>query len=139
MTTAPVTRLASRSTVLTVLIGILGTALAVSALAFGALALGATPGFAPLNPPVYLAFAVLGLLAGVAGWIVVTRRVRRPLRLLRVLVPALVVLSWIPDVILLATGFIPGASPLGVAALMLMHPVVAAAAVLVGRRIAPAS
>jgi mannitol-specific phosphotransferase system IIBC component len=50
----------------------------------------------------------------------------------------LFVVTFIPDVVLLATGFLPGATPGAVIALMLMHPVVAGAAVLVGQRIAPA-
>ena len=56
----------------------------------------------------------------------------------RVLVPVLTVLSFAPDVALLVLGFIPGTTAVGVVALMLMHLVVVAAAVIAGRRIAPA-
>jgi hypothetical protein len=56
----------------------------------------------------------------------------------RASVVALLVLSCVPDAVLLATGYLPGATPGAVIALMLMHPVVAGAAVLVGQRIAPA-
>ncbi|MCU1437935.1 MAG: hypothetical protein JWP66_1022 [Naasia sp.] len=65
------------------------------------------------------------------------RPVRRSARALRVLVPALLLPSLVPDVELLLTGLIPGSTPL-VGALMLMHSVVARVAVAVGSRIAPA-
>jgi len=134
-TTAPA---ASRVAVLLLAAAALSAA-ATSIVAFGALALGAEPSFAPLQPPAYLTFAVLGTLAGVGGWVLVARRVRNSARVLRALVPALVLASLIPDVVLLLTGFIPGTSPIGVVVLALMHPIVATVAVLIGRRIAPAS
>ncbi|RZU11080.1 hypothetical protein EV645_6238 [Kribbella rubisoli] len=43
--------------------------------------------------------------------------------------PAVLVLSMIPDLLLLATGFIPHTSGIAVAGLMLMHVVVTAVAV----------
>jgi len=94
--------------------------------------------FPPLQPAAYLSFAIAGTLAAIGGWVLVVRLVRRSARLLRVLVPVLVVLSLIPDAVLLATGFIPGATPGAVIALALMHPLVAAVAVVAGSRIAPA-
>lgn len=83
-------------------------------------------------------FAAVGTAAGIAGWVLIARRVRRSAAVLRVLVPTALVLSWIPDAVLLATGFLPGTTPLGVGALALMHVVAATAAVVAGRRIAPA-
>ena len=50
---------------------------------------------------------------------------------------AFLALSLVPDVLLLATGFIPGTTVAGVVGLMVMHPIVAAAAVITGRMIAP--
>lgn len=118
--------------------GVAASALAAALLSLLGLALGADPTFAPLQPPAYLTFAILGALAAIGGWVLVVRLVRSSARVLRALVPALVALSLIPDVVLLLTGFIPGATPTGVVALMLMHPSVAAIAVLVGSRLAPA-
>lgn len=89
---------------------------------------GAEP-FPPLTLPVYGAFTVLGLLAGWAGWRLVQRRSSRPAVVLRVLVPVVVVASFLPDVALLTQRFIPGTTTAGVLALMTMHLVVAAVGV----------
>jgi hypothetical protein len=53
------------------------------------------------------------------------------------LVPVLAVLSFVPDAILLATGFIPGASLTAILALATMHVVVVAVAVPLCLRLAP--
>lgn len=123
---------------LLVFAAVVATAIALTAVAFGALALGADSTFTPLQPGPYLAFGIAGVLAAVAGWVLVVRFVRQSARLLRVLVPVLVLVSFIPDVLLLIGGFIPGTTAVGVVALMLMHVVVAAIAVVTGQRIAPA-
>ena len=104
--------------------------------AFSAAAAGAGA-FPPLMPAVYLTFVVLGLVAGYLGWRIVRARAPRPLALLRVLVPVLLVLSLLPDTILLLTGFIPGTTVTGAVALMLMHPIVVAVGVPVYQRLAP--
>lgn len=105
--------------------------------ALAALAAGADPAFAPLVPYVFGTFAVGGVLAGHLGWRLVRGLVPRPRAVLRVLVPVAVLLSLIPDVVLLLTGFIPGTTTTGVVALMLMHPIVATIAVAVSQRLAP--
>ncbi len=123
---------------LTVLAAVAASAVVTTAIALVARAAGAGDAFPPLQPQAYLTFAVAGTIVALGGWLLVVRLVRRSARALRVLVPALVVLSWIPDVVLLVTGFIPGATPGAVIALALMHPTVAGIAVFAGRRIAPA-
>lgn len=123
---------------LTVLAAVAASAIATTLIALVARAVGAGDAFPPLQPAVYLTFAAAGTLAALGGWALVVRLVPRSARVLRVLVPVLVVLSLVPDVVLLITGFIPGATPGAVVALMLMHPVVAASAVVAGQRIAPA-
>ncbi len=132
---AAVSRPRTLRALLLVLTGVAASAAATTHLAVLATLMGA--GFAPLEPLPILTFAIVGTLLAIAGWVLVVRFVKRSAPVLRVLVPALVAASLIPDVILLATGFIPGTTPLGVVALMLMHVVVAASAVAVGRRIAP--
>jgi Family of unknown function (DUF6069) len=91
--------------------------------------LGASPGFAPLTLPVFGAFTAAGVTAGWLGWHQIQRRAARPWAVLRVLVPAVAVLSLVPDLLLLALRFIPGTTTAGVAALMTMHLVVTATAV----------
>ena len=90
---------------------------------------GAGHEFAPLTLPVFGAFTVVGVVTGWVGWTVVTRRARRPRSTLTVLVPLVTLASFIPDVALLASRFIPGTTTAGAVALMTMHLVVVAVAV----------
>jgi hypothetical protein len=106
-------------------------------IAMAAIAAGADSGFSPLLVFVYGPFTVIGLLAAYAGWRIVRRRARNPRTVLRVLVPVLAVLSFIPDTVLAITGFIPDTTFTGVVALMLMHLVVVAIAVPLSGRLAP--
>jgi hypothetical protein len=76
----------------------------------------------------FTGLVVLGVLAGGVGWQIVRSRAARPDRLLRRLVPAVLAVSFLPDLALGVTGG-EGATWGGVAALVGMHVVVAAAAV----------
>ena len=100
-------------------------------------AAGASADFSPLLVFVYAPFTLVGLIAAYLGWRIVRRRARHPASVLRILVPVLTVLSFAPDTILAATGFIPGASLTAVCALGLMHLVVVAVAVPICARLAP--
>jgi hypothetical protein len=93
--------------------------------------------FNPLTVPVYGTLTVLGAIIGAIGWRLIATRSRRATRLLTVLVPVVLVLSWFPDTVLLITKSQPGTTTAGVLALMLMHLGVAAAAVPVYRRFIP--
>ncbi|MET9224387.1 DUF6069 family protein [Lentzea sp. NPDC003310] len=81
----------------------------------------------------YAPATVLGILLGTLGWYLVRRFARDPRKVLRVLVPAVVVVSWIPDLGILAGG----AAPVNSIALILMHTIVAAATVPVLSRVLP--
>jgi len=81
----------------------------------------------------YAPATVIGILLGTLGWYLVRRFARSPRRVLRILVPVVVALSWIPDLGILAGG----ASVVNSLALMVMHAVVAAAAVPVLSRVLP--
>jgi hypothetical protein len=59
--------------------------------------------------------------------------------LLNTLVPSVLVLSFIPDVALLAIDSVPGQTTAGVVILMVMHIVTAVIAVTAYRRVMPAS
>ncbi|MGH8922512.1 MAG: DUF6069 family protein [Actinomycetes bacterium] len=91
--------------------------------------LGANSGFAPLTPAVYGGFTAVGVIVGWLGWQIVLRRAARPRTVLIVLVPTVTALSMVPDLLLLALRFIPGADTAAVVALMVMHVVVVALAV----------
>ncbi len=94
--------------------------------------------FQPLTPPVYGMLTVIGAILGAIGWHLIATRSRNATRLLGRLVPTVLVLSLIPDVMLLADRSAqPGITTAGVIALMLMHFGVAAAAVPAYRRFIP--
>jgi len=126
----------TRRTVLTLLAAIAVAIGAAEIIALAALAAGATP-FPPLMPFVFGPFAAIGILAGYAGWRIVRRLTAQPRRVLRVLVPAVLALSFAPDIMLLTTRFIPGTTTTGAVALMLMHLAVAGVVVPVSQRLAP--
>ncbi len=93
--------------------------------------------FQQLTLPVYGFLTVVGAIAGAIGWHLVATRSRNASGTLRVLVPTVLVLSLLPDLLLLVSGSQPGTTTAGVVALMLMHFGVAAAAVPAYRRFIP--
>ncbi len=93
--------------------------------------------FQQLTLPVYGFLTAVGAIAGAVGWHLVAARSSNASGVLRVLVPTVLVLSLIPDVMLLVSGSQPGTTTAGVVALMLMHVGVAAAAVPAYRRFIP--
>jgi hypothetical protein len=119
----------SRRTAL-ILLAVIAAAVGVNALvATIARHSGANAAFAPLQLPVYGGFTALGVVVGWLGWQIVRRRSARPSSVLKVLVPVATVVSFIPDVALLALKFIPDSNAAAVVALMVMHVVVVALAV----------
>ena len=97
----------------------------ISAIAHAA---GVAHSFSPLQPATFTVLIVVGVLAGGLGWQLVRTRTARPAQLLSRLVPAVLLLSFIPDLLVGITGGLH-ATWGGVAALMCMHVAVAAAAV----------
>ena len=100
-------------------------------------AAGASESFQPLTFAAYSFFTVIGVVAGLIGWLLI-RRTSNAAGTLRWLVPTVLVLSLVPDVLL---GFSdrPGVSWVAVAALMVMHVVVTVAAVSTFSRLLPVS
>ncbi|MER5520845.1 DUF6069 family protein [Streptomyces sp. NPDC002763] len=115
-----------------VLGAILLSSLANALIAVLAHAVGAPDDFDPLKPAAYIFLTTLGVLGGTVGWVVVRRFSRDPERLLRRLVPSVVVVSFVPDFFQFGAGEVTG-----VVALLLMHVVVAVIAVLAYRRVLP--
>jgi hypothetical protein len=91
--------------------------------------------FTPLV--VFPAFVVIGVAAGAIGWSQVRQRSADPRRLLARLVPAVLLLSFIPDLAVGAARSLPHTTWGGVAALMLMHLAVTASAVPAYRHFLP--
>jgi uncharacterized protein DUF6069 len=98
-------------------------------------AAGASSEFMALNPPVLIAFTVVGMLIGAVGWNLVRTKANRPNAVLRVLVPVVLVVSFVPD--LLLAGKLPGSTTGGVVALMAMHLLVFIVAVPAFIRVLP--
>ena len=100
-------------------------------------AAGASHQFMPLNVPSFVSFTVLGILIGAAGWAIVRRRATRPRALLRRLVPIVLGISFIPDLAMLFSSYLPHSNAAGVVSLLAMHVVVAAVAVTAYTRALP--
>ncbi|MFM9555191.1 hypothetical protein SAMN04487980_1002304 [Streptomyces sp. cf124] len=121
--------------------GLIGTAVvavavnaAVAAIAHAA---GASDDFEALQLPAYAVFTIFGVLAAAAAWAIIRARSAHPARLLRTLVPVVLVVSLIPDIVVGVSASRPGTSWGAVIALMVMHLVVAAIAVPAYRRLLP--
>jgi hypothetical protein len=102
------------------------------------LAAGASDDFNPLQPGAYLFLTVIGVLVATIVWRLVVGRAQDPAAVLRWLVPTAVVVSLIPDVMLLVDDSMEGSSTGAVLALMLMHVATAAVVVPVFQRFMPA-
>ncbi|MGI5240269.1 DUF6069 family protein [Dactylosporangium sp. CA-139066] len=118
-----------RRTVLILLGAIIGAVAVNAVVAAVAVGAGASASSGPLQLPVYGALTALGVVGGWLGWRAVHRRSARPRAVLAVLVPAVTLVSFVPDLALLALRFIPDTGPAAVVALMVMHLVVVAFAV----------
>jgi hypothetical protein len=87
------------------------------------------PGFLPLTllPPIL--FTVVGMLGAVIVYAMIERFSRQPVQLFRRIALITLVVSFIPDILMLITGFNPGTTVANVAVLFLMHVVAWAIAV----------
>lgn len=131
----------ARTTVVGIALSVVSATLAASlvclAVARIALAAGASDAFLALTPQVFIAFVAVGALGGAIGWAIIRRRVSRPRQLLTRLVPIVFVVSLVPDVLVGVTRALPGTNWVGVAALMIMHVVVAVCVVAANLRFLP--
>ena len=135
---ADTTRVTKTSTVfLTGLVATLVALVGNTIVAQVAHAAGASEKFQPLTFAAYGFFTVVGVVAGLVGWLLIGRT-SNAAATLRWLVPTVLVASLVPDVLV---GFSDraGVSWGAVAALMLMHLVVTVAAVTTFSRLLPVS
>ena len=93
--------------------------------------------FSPVKPSSYIGLIVVGVVAGAAGWLAVRRRAANAPGVLRFLVPAVVALSFIPDVLIGVTKSEAGTTWAGVGGLMAVHLAVAVCAVVAFNRFLP--
>jgi membrane-bound acyltransferase YfiQ involved in biofilm formation len=81
------------------------------------------PAFMPLTQPIPIIFTAAFVLIGVIVFAIVGRMSSRPIALFRRIALVALVLSFIPDILMLVTGFNPGTTVANVAVLLLMHVV----------------
>ncbi len=92
-------------------------------------AAGASEDFGPLTIGAFVPYTLYGIAAGAIGWAVIRWKASDPQKVLRWLVPTVVVVSYIPDLAMFFSDFEPNANAVGIIALILMHTVVAVCAV----------
>jgi Family of unknown function (DUF6069) len=115
----------------------IGSALATSVIAFVAHAVGVSDDFDPIAPAAYLTLAVIGVSLASLSWFAIARRTANPRTILTRLVPAVLLISFIPDLLLGVDQSEPGTTWGAVASLMLMHLAVAAITVPILARVMP--
>jgi len=87
------------------------------------------PVFIPLTFAVPIVFTLIGVLGAVIVFAVIGRVSRNPIQLFRRVALVTLVFTFIPDILMLITGFDPGTTAANVIVLMLMHAVAWAIAV----------
>ncbi|MDT7786986.1 MAG: hypothetical protein QOF58_5405 [Pseudonocardiales bacterium] len=121
--------------VLGVTAAIILAALANAAVSYVAQSLGADPNIVEgLKPQGYVVLTAVGIIIAALAWSSIRKRAKDPARTLGKLVPIVVAVSFLADV---PVFFLPGASAIGVLALMVMHIVVALVAVPILHRVLP--
>lgn len=129
------TRTSTAKVVLGVAAAIVIASIGNAIVSYLAQALGADPNAVEgLKPQGYVVLTAIGVIIAAFAWASIRKRAKDPARTLGKLVPTVVVLSFLADV---PVYFLPGASLIGVLALMLMHVVVAAVAVPIFHRVLP--
>lgn len=129
------TRTSTGKVVLGVVAAIVVASTGNAVVSYLAQALGADPNAVEgLKPQGYVVLTALGVIIAAIAWATIRKRAKDPARTLGKLVPIVVVVSFLADV---PVFFLPGASIVGVIALMVMHVVVAAVSVPIFRRVLP--
>ncbi|MBK8987048.1 MAG: hypothetical protein IPM39_13385 [Chloroflexi bacterium] len=88
-------------------------------------------GFLPLDTIRYTIFTIVGVLGGIIVYLILARTAKHPIRTFQRIAWAVLVLSMLPDIGMLTSDFMPGATPAGVITLMVMHLVAGLSAIYV--------
>ena len=141
-TTPRATRVAPtrRATVIAIAVAAVGSMVVnavIAAIARGPLDVSSE--FQPLTAPVFLMWTLIGTVVGGLVWRAITRRSAHPAGLLRRLVPAVVLVSLVPDLLIQLDGSMTGTSGTAVWALVAMHLATAAVSVPAFQRFMPAA
>jgi Family of unknown function (DUF6069) len=123
--TRPAGQLTLANAALAAVTGAVGGAILSTIVVLIAKALGAPDDAMQLQPATYIPLVVIGVIAGTIGWYVTAKRSANPRQVLGKLVPAVMIVLFVPDI---ALGFSDQATWGTAIALMVMHVAVAAAA-----------
>jgi hypothetical protein len=89
-----------------------------------------------LQPMAYISLTIVAAVAGAVGWRIIDRSTQRPSRVMRWLVPAVLVVSFVPDLIVGASAGTMSGWAYAVV-LMAMHVATIAIAILTFQRLLP--
>jgi hypothetical protein len=138
---APTRMASSRPFIASFGLAVVSAAVVASVLCLGVAAVahaaGASPQMLALTPTVFVPFIVIGVLGGAIGWSIIRAKARDPRRVLNVLVPVVLLVSFVPDILVGVSRALPGTTWTAVIGLMVMHVVVAACAVAAFRKFLP--
>ncbi len=118
-----------RATLASIAAGAVVSIAACAVIAALAHAAGVPAAFQPLQFTSFTALVVIAAIAGAIGWNIVRTRADQPSLILTRLVPAVVLVSMTPDILIGLTKSMPHTTWAGVATLMIMHVAVAGALV----------
>lgn len=122
---------------LSIIIVVVGAGVANAVLAAIGLAAGlGSPSTIGLQPIAYVTLTVVAAIGGAVGWRIVSRAATRPSRVMRWLVPTVLVVSFVPDFLVGATAGTAGGWGYA-AVLMAMHVATVIVAIATFRRLMP--
>lgn len=131
----------ARPVAVSIALAIVSASVVASVLCLGVAAIahaaGASREMVALTPAVFVPLIVIGVIAGAIGWTIIRAKARDPRRVLGVLVPAVLLVSFVPDVLVGVTRTLPGTTWTAMVGLMVMHLVVGGCAVLAYRTFLP--
>ncbi len=89
------------------------------------------PEFLPLGTVRYVIFTIVGMIGAIVVYVALVKTSQQPIRIFTMVSVVFLIISYVPDILMLVTEFMPGATIPGVATLMVMHTVPALAAIFI--------
>jgi len=86
-------------------------------------------GFQPLTAPAVASLTIVGMIAATAVFAWTARTRPDPIRAFLLIATVGLFLSWVPDIVIAATGVFPGTTGAGILSLMTLHVVAAGCAI----------
>ncbi len=89
------------------------------------------PEFLPLGTARYVIFTIIGMIGAIVVYVAVVKSTQQPVRMFTIVAVVFLIISYVPDILMLVVEFMPGATVPGVVTLMAMHTVPALAAIFI--------